>query len=248
MKPFALIQRFFTQMQCPQCGNHLREEGIALLKQERTHFLVSIDCQLCHSHVGVAMVGMEQAQRSGSRTGQASASSLQELLELLEAEDTDELSALDDDGDDDTDADDDTTEDEDAVSPLSKRPLGWRRAAANGLAHSAKGAYEYDTDTEDDDDEDADEEALPFGGGGSKHKALPTPHFAGALGLGPLRRRYKDPELTDLEKARLAEYKPISDEDVLEAHHFFKGLGRNWQQLIPPEMLERCTGSDTLSP
>lgn len=52
---------------------------------------------------------------------------------------------------------------------------------------------------------------------------------------------FEDPELTQEELVRLAEFKPVSHDDVLEAHHFFSNLDAGWMKFIPPEMLERCT-------
>ncbi|MEB3286782.1 MAG: hypothetical protein VKJ04_04710 [Vampirovibrionales bacterium] len=49
------------------------------------------------------------------------------------------------------------------------------------------------------------------------------------------RKRFKDPELTRQERLRLAQYAPINENDVLDAHHFFQGLDANWMQHIPNE-------------
>jgi hypothetical protein len=49
-------------------------------------------------------------------------------------------------------------------------------------------------------------------------------------------RRYKDPELTPEELRRLAVFEPVSDDDVIEAHHFFQNLDTNWMRYIPDEM------------
>lgn len=58
---------------------------------------------------------------------------------------------------------------------------------------------------------------------------------------------FEDPELTEEELERFSVYKPISADDVLEAHEFFSNLDENWTKLIPPEMLERCTAPETES-
>lgn len=58
---------------------------------------------------------------------------------------------------------------------------------------------------------------------------------------------FPDPELTDEELMRLAEYDPITEDDVLSAHQFINQLDGNWQRFIPPEMLERCTTPETES-
>lgn len=56
---------------------------------------------------------------------------------------------------------------------------------------------------------------------------------------------FEDPELTEEEMIRLADYQPISADDVLEAHEFFSHLGSDWMKFIPPEMRERCTAIET---
>ena len=61
-------------------------------------------------------------------------------------------------------------------------------------------------------------------------------------------RVFKDPELTEAEKERLAQYKPVSADDVLEAHTFFNNLGTDWMKFIPEEMRQSNTGSETESP
>ncbi len=58
---------------------------------------------------------------------------------------------------------------------------------------------------------------------------------------------FPDPELTDEELIRLAEFNPITDDDVLDAHTFFNNLDGNWMRFIPPEMLERQTAPETES-
>jgi hypothetical protein len=58
---------------------------------------------------------------------------------------------------------------------------------------------------------------------------------------------FDDPELTEEELVRLADYQPISPDDVLDAHHFFQGLDSDWMKFIPQEMLELQTELDTES-
>lgn len=48
---------------------------------------------------------------------------------------------------------------------------------------------------------------------------------------------FEDPELTEQEIERLADLKPISADDVLEAHEFFSQLDSDWMKFIPPERL-----------
>lgn len=64
----------------------------------------------------------------------------------------------------------------------------------------------------------------------------------GAFQLDP---RFKDPELTEEELERLAQFEPIGLDDVLMAHEFFSKLDGDWMRLIPPEIRERCTVSET---
>jgi hypothetical protein len=59
--------------------------------------------------------------------------------------------------------------------------------------------------------------------------------------------RFTDPELTEEELVRLADYQPVSPDDVLDAHHFFSALGSDWMKFIPSEMRERYTAPETES-
>lgn len=56
--------------------------------------------------------------------------------------------------------------------------------------------------------------------------------------------QFEDPELTPAELERLADFQPISDDDVLEAHQFFNNLQADWMKFIPPELRERCAPLD----
>lgn len=134
MDHFAIIQKFFTRMQCPHCGDHLTEDGIELIRQEENYFLVSVDCHHCDTHVGMAMVGVDSIQGGSDSPGE----------DMLHG--------------------------------------GIRRRRS---------------------------------------------------------RRYKDPELTEAELERLADFHPIDYDDVLEAHHFFQNLGRNWMSQLPEPVREK---------
>lgn len=68
---------------------------------------------------------------------------------------------------------------------------------------------------------------------------------SGDEALSQPQRVYEDPELTVEELERLSDFPPISYDDVLHAHQFFNELDNGWMRLIPPEILERCTDSDT---
>jgi hypothetical protein len=175
MDSFALIQNFFTQMQCPQCGQHLEENSVSLLREDAHTFLVHLECQHCHSDIGNALVGVEN--------------NLSQLLKHQQ--------------------------------------------------HHPHASIMIEVQ------EDDDEEAFDFEDGEEVdlstlmqniERSQKMPRFAGGVGLNGLRRRYKDPELTPEEKERLKTFDPIGYDDVLEAHHFFENLGRNWQSLIPEEM------------
>lgn len=48
---------------------------------------------------------------------------------------------------------------------------------------------------------------------------------------------FEDPELTPDEIDRLAEFEPITSNDVLDAHTFFSQLDSGWMKHIPAEML-----------
>jgi hypothetical protein len=119
---------------------------------------------------------------------------------------------------------------------------------------NATEAYDDDDEHEadegnphDDDDEQASFERL-LEAVKVHHSAstLKVPHFAGALGLGgAVRRRYVDPELPPAERKRLSKFKPVAVDDVIEAHHFINGLGKDWMKHIPTEILERCTVHET---
>jgi hypothetical protein len=61
----------------------------------------------------------------------------------------------------------------------------------------------------------------------------------------PWLKRYSDPELTEQELERLASYAPITDDDVLDAHHFFNTLPTNWASLLPTTLASEDT-SDTV--
>jgi hypothetical protein len=45
--------------------------------------------------------------------------------------------------------------------------------------------------------------------------------------------RFADPELTEDELERLAPFAAITDDDVLDAHHFFAHLGADWANHLP---------------
>lgn len=54
---------------------------------------------------------------------------------------------------------------------------------------------------------------------------------------------FPDPELTREEMIRLAEYEPITPDDVLDAHRFFNQLDNDWMKFIPQEMRECQTAT-----
>jgi hypothetical protein len=215
MEAFPFIQQFFTTLQCPHCGAHLQEQGISLIKEENEVFLVHIDCGVCESHVGVAMVGVETISAHGHNHGASGKPSslsdaIASAIELMERKNNqvvEEFSHSDTDDDDDdlimeTDGMDDG-EDADSFERLIEAVKSHQTVSAN---------------------------------------VLKVPHFAGALGLGGVvRRRYRDPELPYEERKRLSKFAPVGSDDVLEAHHFIQDLGKDWMKHIPTEMLEKCS-------
>jgi hypothetical protein len=58
---------------------------------------------------------------------------------------------------------------------------------------------------------------------------------------------FEDPELTPAELERLAEFEPITADDVLDAHQFFNNLDSDWMKFIPPEMRQPKTEPQTES-
>lgn len=75
--------------------------------------------------------------------------------------------------------------------------------------------------------------------------ATREPVAAGLPGMVEHDPRYKDPELTEAELERFSGCEPINYDDVLSAHRFFTALDDGWMRFIPPEILERCTDSET---
>jgi hypothetical protein len=212
MEAFPFVQQFFTTLQCPHCGAHLQEQGISLVKEENEVFLVHIDCGVCDSHVGVAMVGVETIQAgSGAASGNkktALTDAIASAIELMERK----TNAIEDFSDEEEEDDDDDTE-----THQDGDYAGFERLIEAVKAHHSS-------------------------------TSLKVPHFAGALGLGgSVRRRYVDPELPPEERKRLSKFQPVEANDVIDAHHFINGLGRDWMKHIPKEMFERCTTHETES-
>jgi hypothetical protein len=212
MESFPFVQQFFTTLQCPHCGAHLQEQGISLIKEENDVFLVHLDCGICESHVGVAMVGVETVQAgnaSASNRKTSLSDALASVMELMERKNNtlDEFAVTEEDIEED---------DDDAEFETSQQSGFEQLIEAVKVHHSSS--------------------------------SLKVPHFAGALGLGgAVRRRYVDLELPPAERKRLSQFQPIEADDVIDAHHFIDGLGKDWMKHIPTEMLERCTVHETES-
>ena len=210
MESFPFVQQFFTTLQCPHCGAHLQEQGISLIKEENDVFLVHLDCGICESHVGVAMVGVETVQAGNASSSHRKTSlsdALASVMELMERKSNplEEFAVTEED-----------MEDDDAEFETSQQS-GFEQLIEAVKVHNAS-------------------------------SSLKVPHFAGALGLGgAVRRRYVDPELPPAERKRLSQFQPIEADDVIDAHHFIDGLGKDWMKHIPTEMLERCTVHETES-
>lgn len=56
---------------------------------------------------------------------------------------------------------------------------------------------------------------------------------------------FPDPELTEGEVYRLSDYDPITEDDVLDAHQFIQDLDESWIQLIPSELRQPETETQT---
>jgi hypothetical protein len=142
MNSLQIIKHFFTRLRCHFCSSHFTPDGVELVKEDGTVFLVNVCCSHCERHAGLAMVSLEKAnlEKAG-------------LSEDLSEEELETLNAL----------------------------------------------------------------------GGLDFSRLAESDF---------KPRYQDPELTPAELDRLSVYEPISDNDVLDAHHFFQNLDSNWQQYL----------------
>lgn len=51
-----------------------------------------------------------------------------------------------------------------------------------------------------------------------------------------LHDHFEDPELTEAELERLAQFSPIDYDDVVDAHRFFNQLEADWHKHLPVEM------------
>jgi hypothetical protein len=70
---------------------------------------------------------------------------------------------------------------------------------------------------------------------------------------GSMDRRVTDrlmphPDFTEGDIRRLSEFKPVSADDVLDAHSFFNTLGDDWNKFIPSEMRKPEITIQTESP
>ncbi len=59
MDGFSIIQNFFTKMRCNFCSCLLEPEGVELLRQDKSVYIVNVHCVQCEQQMGVAMVGLE---------------------------------------------------------------------------------------------------------------------------------------------------------------------------------------------
>lgn len=65
---------------------------------------------------------------------------------------------------------------------------------------------------------------------------------------GPAPHDYEDPELTEDELERLADFEPVSSNDVIEAHRFIQSLDADWLKHVPEELREGITLQETPEP
>lgn len=59
------------------------------------------------------------------------------------------------------------------------------------------------------------------------------------------RRRFKDPEFTEEDFQRLAQFDPVTENDVLAAHEFIQQLDDGWLKFIPEGIRQRYTAPET---
>lgn len=64
MDSFSLIQQYFTQLACQYCHEHFDPDGIELIREQEGFYVVSVSCNDCGKHNGVAMVRVEAADDS----------------------------------------------------------------------------------------------------------------------------------------------------------------------------------------
>jgi transcription elongation factor Elf1 len=193
MDPFALIQKFMQQLQCPHCGSHLHEEDVTLLGRDKNMHLVRMHCHTCDTSIGTAMVGVESMRPN-------------QVMDATEGNISTFMGSS-----------------QEGMSQMEGIPF----------------SMEFN--------ESFSEKMFNKRRKQASHSAFPMPQFVGHHGLTEPRRRYKDPELTPEEKERLSVFAPIGTNDLLDAHHAIQSLDAGWMKLIPPEMRQRCTGSDTES-
>ena len=62
MDAFAVIQHFFTRMQCRFCGVSFAPEDVRLLDEGEGYYVVSLHCHDCGQHNGDAAVGVEHQE------------------------------------------------------------------------------------------------------------------------------------------------------------------------------------------
>lgn len=59
MDVFALIQHFFTRLNCQECGEHFAEDDIELVDEAEGLFIVHVGCHHCGHDHGTAAVGVQ---------------------------------------------------------------------------------------------------------------------------------------------------------------------------------------------
>jgi hypothetical protein len=248
---FRVIQQFFTKMQCQVCHAHLHTDGIELLKEENGTFLVNLHCTNCDTQMGVAVVSAEKAshlkdlmeedlltQEGTTVMLEVDKGDLHELLTQaheghalsgFDLPTTSLLSGLE------------GPQAPDVLASLLKGlqegkteevPSKLGELIAQALAHPMSDGHDLKEDS-------TKEDSIAANVASPNHAEKLSPE---KIRLQKARKRVRypkklyDPELTPQEKVRLEKFAPITDNDVLEAHHFFQTLGDGWQKLIPQEM------------
>jgi len=61
MDGFNIIQHFFTRMRCQFCTSQLEKDGVELIRQEQSVYIVNVHCMQCARQMGIALVGLQHS-------------------------------------------------------------------------------------------------------------------------------------------------------------------------------------------